>query len=77
MVKLTLQTVMCKLSSLIKNNVMFTGEILYSCFLGSMVYMYVAYWMLNSGYGIKFFIDCDGNYSDDNDDDIDESHNDG
>ena len=33
--------------------------------------------MLKSGYGIKFFIDCDGNYSDDNDDDIDESHNDG
>ena len=56
---------------------MFTGKILYSCFLGSMVYMYVAYWMLNSGYGIKFFIDCDSNYSDDNDDDIDESHNDG
>ena len=68
---------MCKLSSLIKNNVMFTGKISYSCFLGSMVYMYVAYWMLNSGYGIKFFIDCDSNYSDDNDDDIDESHNDG
>ena len=33
--------------------------------------------MLNSGYEKKFFIDFDGNHSDDNDDDNDESHDDG
>ena len=42
-----------------------------------MVYMYVAHWMLNSRYGIKFFINYDGSHSDVNDDDNDESHNDG
>ena len=34
--------------------------------------MYVADWMLNSGYGMKCFIDYDGNHGDDND----ESHSD-
>ena len=38
--------------------------------------MYVADWMLNSGYGMKCFIDYDGNHGDDNDDDNDESHSD-
>ena len=52
-------------------------ESFFNLFNAHLLNMYVAYWMLNSGYGIKFFIDCDGNYSDDNDDDIDESHNDG
>ena len=42
-----------------------------------MVYMYVAHWMLNSWYGIKFFINYDGSHGDVNDDDNDESHNDG
>ena len=42
-----------------------------------MVYKYVAHWMLNSWYGIKLFIDYDGNHSDVNDDDNDGSHNDG
>ena len=40
-----------------------------------LVHMYVTHWVLNSGYGIKFFIDYDGNHSDDNDDDNNESHN--
>ena len=42
-----------------------------------MVYMYVVHWMLNSQYGIKFSIDYNSNHGDDNDNDIDESHNDG
>ena len=52
-----------------------------SCFLlrfcspAFLVHMYVTHWVLNSGYGIKFFIDYDGNHSDDNDDDNNESHN--
>ena len=33
---------------------MFTVKILNSCFLGSMVYMYVVHWMLDSWYRIKF-----------------------
>ena len=33
---------------------MFTVKILKSYFLDGMVYMYVALWMLNSQYGIKF-----------------------
>ena len=36
---------------------------------------HVTHWVLNSGYGIKFFIDYDGNHRDDNDDDNNESHN--
>ena len=57
MVKLALETVMCKVSSLFQNNVMFSVKILW--------------------YGIKFFINYDGNHGDVNDDDNDESHNDG
>lgn len=49
---------------------MFTVKILNSCFLGSMVYMYVVHWMLDD------FIDYYGNHGNDNDDDNDESHDD-
>ena len=39
------------MSSLCKNDVMFTDNILKACFHNGRVCMYLVYWMQNSGYG--------------------------
>ena len=44
------------MSSLCKNDVMFTDNILKSCFHNGRVCMYLVHWMLNSGYGFPLII---------------------
>ena len=44
------------MSSLCKNDVMFTDNILKSCFHNGRVCMYLVYWMQNSGYGFPLIM---------------------
>ena len=44
------------MSSLCKNDVMFTDNILKSCFHNGRVCMYLVYWMQNSGYRFPLII---------------------
>ena len=44
------------MSSLCKNDVMFTDNILKACFHNGRVCMYLVYWMQNSGYGFPLIM---------------------